>query len=400
MRSTHSDPPRRAVAHGAASIGLAAGLLCPIAGMVPTLADAQEQVSTVMEIGGSRLSVSPQEMRALSSLGNLVRSGGQKAREDRALADARRVANSRDARYVLALYELEIGNRRRDDAMRAPALDVLIASDLTKRDKLAGHLAARGQIAYLAGDFDTAGRLWSRWAELAPSEPDALANLAQVRLAQKDAPGALDLLARAIAAREAQGQKASEVWYRQRLGIAQQGALVEPGIAAARALVAAYPNADNWRMALVVYRQLVAPGDALEIDLLRLTRYAGAFARPAEYQRMAQLLRQSGEPVEAKAVLDEGLARGVLDAGTSPTREIAAEVDRAIANGSKGTAETPVSPGAVGARVRSAVAQLAVGRRAEAEAAFRSAAADPAAGRYADLAFFWLALLERPAPNL
>ena len=362
-------------------------------------AAAQEQVSSAMELRGSRLALSPEELRALSNLGHLARSG-QNGRQNRALAEARRVANGRDARYVLALYELEIGTRRGDDAMRAQALDALIASQLTRRDRLPGRLAARGQIAYRAGDFDTAGRLWARLAELTPSDPDVFANLAQVRLAQKDAPGAMDLLTRAIAAREAFGQAASEGWYRQRLGIAQQGNLVAPGIDAARALVSAYPTPANWRAALVVYRQLAAPEGAFEIDFLRLMRHVSVLAQAAEYQRMAQLLRQSGEPREAKAVLDEGIARGLLDAGTSPTREIIAEVDRAVAEVRSGSAARSELPSKAGAQVRLGTSQLFAGQRAEAEAAFRSAAGDPAGGRYADLAFFWLTSLAQgqPAP--
>jgi Flp pilus assembly protein TadD len=364
-------------------------------------ASAQDRVETVMELGGGRLAVSPQEMRALSNLGNLARSG-QKVFQDRALAEARRVANSRDARYVLALYELEIARRRGDDAMRAQALDVLIASQLTGRDKLPGHLAARGQIAYRAGDFDTAGKHWGRWIELAPSDPDALANLALVRLAQKDAAGAMLLLERAITARAARRQAVPEGWHRQRLSIAQQGHLVAPGIDAARALVRAYPTPANWRDALTVYRQLAAPEGALEIDLFRLMRHLGALAQPAEYQRMAQLLRQSGEPGEAKAVLDEGIKRGLLDAGISPTREIIAEVDRAIARPPSGAAARSDLPNEAAAKVRLGVAQLRAGQRAQAETAFRAASGDPSGGRYSDLAFFWLTWLAQaqPAPTV
>lgn len=358
---------------------------------MPFAAAAWEPPGSVMEIGGARLSLSSQEMKALSELGGLVRGGGQAARQDRALEEARRVASTRDARHVLALYELELGNQRRDDAMRAKALDVLITSPMTRSERLPGYLGVRGQIAYRAGDFGMAGRLWSQLAELTPGDPDSLANLAQVRLAQNDTPGAMELLDRAIAARAALGQQPSEIWYRQRLSIAQQGNLVEPGIAAARALVGSYPTAGNWRIALVVYRQLGTVDEGLEIDILRLMRHVGVLQQAAEYQRMAQLLRQSGEPVEAKAVLDEGVKRGLLDAGTSPTRDIFAEVDRAIAK--KPKAALPPS-GSAGVRIGSS--RLLVGQRAEAEAAFRSAAADPSAGRYADLAFFWLAALQQP----
>jgi tetratricopeptide (TPR) repeat protein len=361
---------------------------------MPFAAAAWEPPGSVMEIGGARLSLSSQEMKALSELGGLVRGGGQAARQDRALEEARRVASSRDARHVLALYELELGNQRRDDAMRAKALDVLITSPMTRSERLPGYLGVRGQIAYRAGDFDMAGRLWSQLAELTPDDPDSLANLAQVRLAQKDAPGAMDLLDRAIVARKASGKEPSEIWYRQRLSIAQQGNLVEPGIAAARALVGAYPTPENWRIALVVYRQLGTLDEGFEIDLLRLMRRVGVLTQAAEYQRMAQLLRQSGEIAEAKAVLAEGIGRSLLDAGTSPTREIIAEVDRATA---KKQAAGLAQPVGAGAKVRLGMSRLLTGQRAEAETVFRAAAADASGGRYADLAFFWLTWLgQRP----
>lgn len=373
---------------GVAVLLMAAGLANAAA------ANAQDKISTVMEIGGSKLALSPQEMRALSALGNLAR-GAQSGRQDRALADARRVANSRDALFALALYELEIGNRRGDDALRAGALDVLITSPLTRPERLAGHLAVRGQIAFRAGDLGTAGALWGRLAELTPADPDALANLAQVRLAQRDAPGAMDLLTRAIAVGGAADPADREAWYLQRLSIAQQGELVAPGIDAARDLIGAYPTRENWRAALVVYRQLVAAEGGLEIDLFRLTRYAGVLTQAAEYQRMAQLLNETGEPHEARAVLAEGVARELLDAATSPTREISAEVERAIARARPGAAVRAEPPNAAGKQVRRGMARLNNGQRAEAAAAFRAAADDPTGGRYADLGFFWLALLGR-----
>lgn len=348
-----------------------------------------------MELGGRRLAVSTDEMRALSDLGRLLRSDQQGA-QGRALATARRVANSRDARYALALYELEIGGRRGDDAMRAQALDVLIASGLSPKDRLPSLLANRGQIAFRAGDFDSAEALWVRLADLTPSDSDILVNLAQVKLARKDARSANDLLARAIAMREAVQPKAPEIWYQQRLSVAQQGRLVSPGIGAARALVSAFPSPSNWRAALVVYRDLAAPSGPAELDLLRLMRYAAAFRQAAEYLRLAQLARLDGEPNEAKTVLNEGLARGLLDAQTSPTREIMAEVDRSIAKLQGGSVTSKDTLSSAGARVRQGVGRLQSGRRAEAEAEFHAAANNPADARYADLAFFWLTFLKTP----
>lgn len=390
---------------------------------------ARAQIESALELDGRKLMVTAQEMTALSELG-LTLGGGNRARQDLALDRARSVVNGLDARYALARYELELGRQRGDDAMRAGALDVLIASDMTPADKLAGYLAVRGGIAARLGDFETARTLWTRLQKMKPDDPDVLANLAQ--LGGGEAGEAAGLLERAIAARKASGKPVPESLYRQWFSVAHEGRLVGPGLAAARALVAAYPTPRNWREALVAYRQLAAPEGELEIDHLRLMRAAGALAKGEEYQRMAQLLNRSGAPLEARSVLDEAVSRGLLDPARSPTREIAAEVGRAIARENARPRQSAVSAagalaladwnlgagrhseaaslyrsalaGSAGdsARVngRLGIALALAGRRPEAEAAFALAASDGSASArltgYGELARFWLAWLAHP----
>jgi tetratricopeptide (TPR) repeat protein len=413
-------------------ISLLAAFATGAIGSIALPAHAQEGVFSVLELDGTPISVPARELEKLSLLGTAVR-GPSRGVQDVALAAARLAVTSTAGRQIMARYELELGRQRGDNALRARALDELIVNPLTPRLRLPGHLSVRGDIAYQLGDLETAGRLWAQLLEINPNDADILSNLAQVRQAQHDATGAAALLERAIAARAASAQPVSEIWYRQRMSVAYQGRLVRPTIAAAQSLVSTYPTARNWRDALVVYRQLVAPQDSFEIDLLRLMRAVGAFARASEYQRLAQLLTRAGAAAEARAVLDDGLARGHLNAGESPTREIIAEVERAIprdrsrletmraqapANdlsladsmaGSGRHAEAAAlyraalrRPGVNAAEVniRLGMALLLAGQRAQAEAAFRQAASDAAAiaqpGRYADLAQFWLAWLAQP----
>lgn len=358
----------------------------------PASAAAQIRgLSTTMELGGRRLAVSPDEMIVLSELGRLVGSG-QTSAQDRALERARRVVNGLDARHALATYELELGTRRRDDALRAKALEVLIASNASP-DRLPGYLATRGQIAFNVGDLMVAETFWSRLAVLSPANSDVLASLAQVRVAQKNFKGAERLLARAGALTRDAGGIPSEVWIRQRLSLAQQGRLLPAAVVAARELVTTYPSAENWRAALEVYRDLAMPSGSREIDLLRLMRQAGAFTRSAHYQRTAQLLERAGQIEEAKAVLREGVARGLLDPATSPTREIIATLER---KGGATSAADVAGEGRGRSLVQAGVEHFRVGRKAEAESTFR-AAISQGSEFYADLAFFWLSLVRQSA---
>jgi Tfp pilus assembly protein PilF len=395
----------RAVAIGAAAVAaMTAGRTAPPAA----------QIFTTVEYDGVSMSVTSREVKALQELGSALR--GSRGAQDKAWAAARLAAKGADAIHWLTLLELELGRRRNDDALRASALDRLIASPITPPRNLPGYLDVRGGIAFKAGDMATAGTHWTRLLAFRPNDPNVLGNLAQVRVAQGDSEGAAGLLERSVAEREKSGARASAASYRQRLTLLQKGP-AGAAAAAGRALVGAYPTAAHWREALVVYRQLAAPTGGQEIDLLRLMRAVGALARADEYLRMAQLLRQSGQAAEAKKVMAEGQARGLFDPGGSPAREILAEVERELPRERARLAAAPQAdslasagryaeaearyraalaagkddPGEINTRLGAAL--VLAGRRVEAEAAFREAAKAP---RYAELAQFWMLWLAQP----
>lgn len=354
----------------------------------------QMSASTEMWLGGERLSVSRDELRRLSDLGNALTA--TPAIQDRALAAARSVVNGPDARHVFASYLLEIGRRRQHDGWRAEALDLLIVSRLTRPEMLPGYFAARGGIALRAGDLELAASLWTRAAELQPGNPQALVNLAQVRQAQGDQEGAATLLRRAIAM-GGQGQApVPESWYRQWVTTAFNGRQAEQTAMAGRALVAAYPATANWRLALVTYRQLPTAQEGAEIDLLRLMRTARAFTQAAEYQRLAQLLLQAGLAAEALDTLEDGISRGIVQRDVSPTPEIGRQIARALGPPAN---RSPAPPAAQATGpLRRGTALAMAGRRAEAQAVLSALADDGSAPAWErDLARFWLLWLARPA---
>jgi tetratricopeptide (TPR) repeat protein len=379
------DLPRR-LGKGAFMIDFAL-LRRPVAQVLLAAALAAAGCGTAhaqLVLDGKTLSIETRELAALTRLRETI-PGHEPRLQDNALAAPRRIVESHDGLYVLALYEEEIGKQRSDGVLRTQALDVLIASEMTPRERLPSFLAVRGNIAFQAGDFATANTMWTRQLAMKPGDPDVTANLAQVRVAQNDPKGATELLDQAIAARTAAHQPVSEILYRQAMSTAYQGGMVEKGVAAAHALVRAYPGPGNWRDALVVYRQLVQPQGPLEIDLMRLMRATGSLTRDAEYQRMAQLLEQAGLLAEARAVMADGVSRDVLDPLDPHTHAINAEIDRRTQQPAR-----PVTPDASVAETQLHLGETLAqaGRRDEARAAFRLAAAQP--GGHADLALFWL----------
>jgi tetratricopeptide (TPR) repeat protein len=247
---------------------------------------------------------------------------------------------------------------------------------------------------------------------------------AEAQTAYRDS---VSLLTRAIAAQKASGQAVPESWYLRAVALAVESRQAAQAIALSRALVEAYPTPVNWRDALLTYRQFGAPDPALDLDIRRLLRAVEGLAGERDYLDFAQALR-AANPGEAKAVLDEGVSRRMLDAGEAQVRTALTAVTRPAAGERSGLAasRTRAMAAATGGAARAAAdahfgvgqyaeaaelyraalqkggedanlvnsrlgAALALaGRRTEAEAAFRTVT-----GPRADLAGFWLAWLSR-----
>ena len=85
-------------------------------------------------------------------------------------------------------------------------------------------------------------------------------------------------------------------------------------------LVAFYPKPEYW--ADLIHRIVTRPGfaDRLSLDVGRLEQALGNLKTTEQYVDHAELALQAGLPAEAKQVLDQGFAKGVLGAGPDADR--------------------------------------------------------------------------------
>jgi hypothetical protein len=393
------------------------------------------------------LDLSREERAALTSL-QAVAAGGDRAGQDAALAAARAAVRGAPGRYALAHYQFQIGRGRGDMQMQTQAVDALVESGLATPEELPGLLSFQAGRALAAGNSEQTDRLLARLVQLQPNNPAALVDYGQFTAnqlprarpaaAERIRSNAIALFQRAFAANEAAARLSPEGWHLRALAIAYDGtrppvanmSFAPAAIALGRTLVAAYPTPTNWREALLVYREL-APDPALALDIGRLMRASQALSGERDYMEFADSLAEANLVGEAKAVIDEGVARNMVETSRVPPRlapRIAARAvaaDRAALPGLRARAQA----GATGAAARVAAdnyfsygqyaeaadlyglalqkggedpnlvnsrlgAALALaGRRPEAEAALRSVA-----GPRAELAGFWLVwLAKRPA---
>jgi hypothetical protein len=86
-------------------------------------------------------------------------------------------------------------------------------------------------------------------------------------------------------------------------------------------LVAHYPKKEYWSIMLGRIQSKPGFSNRLTLDVMRLKRETKTLETAADYVEMAQLALQDGQAAEAKAVLDEGYARGVLGKGEEAERQ-------------------------------------------------------------------------------
>jgi tetratricopeptide (TPR) repeat protein len=293
---------------------------------------------------------------------------------------ARAGARSADARYVLARLELAIAIGTGDRAAHSAAVDAALNARRAPVDEHAELLRQAAGLAYDRGNLQGSESLLNRALALAPQDSETLSMLAQLERNRNRPIEALGLFQRASRAALAAGRALPESRYRLALAMAEQAGQRGVALELARNFIAAYANPVNWRDVLIIFRTLGTADASQVVDAWRLTRATGALAGERDYIAAAQAMDLAGFPAEAKAIIDEGVARRALGANDAAARAVLTSVNPRIT------------------RERSALAgQLAAARAATATATQARTAADAhlSHGRYAEAAELYRLALAR-----
>ena len=293
---------------------------------------------------------------------------------------SRAAVRSEQARYVVARLQLEIAIATQNRAGQNQALIALIGNSTPGSQERVELLRRYAAVAFDAANPEVAEGALNQALQLAPNDPETLSMLGQVRRSRNNNPQALGYFQRAISSAAAQGRTLPESRYKVALALAEQLGQRPAALEIGREFIRAYPTAANWRDVLMVFRTVgtVDPADAL--DAWRLMRAAGALAGERDYVAMATALDQAGLPAEAKAVIDEGIARRHVTASDAVPRALVTGANPRIA------------------RERGALSgQIAEARAATATATQARTAADTllSHGRYADAAELYRLALGR-----
>ena len=270
--------------------------------------------------------VSRAEYQALIALETALASRNYPASAS-ALAAAQSVVRGSEARYYLAGLQLRYGREAGNPEALSGAIQALAASGRMSGAELGPLYAAQGATAATAGKREQAEAALTRALELAPSADTAI-SLARVKLDLRKNVEAVPLIGRAIELRAAAGQPVPESWYRRGASLSLINKQPGPALSYARQLVAAYPTPENWRDAVLTYRELSNPDAAAQLDAVRLLRLSKGMAGERDYLEAAQTFQAAGLAGESRSVLEEGVNTRMVDPAKPVFKEAIATAAR------------------------------------------------------------------------
>jgi hypothetical protein len=262
----------------------------------------------------------------------------QKAIEAKDFATARAAlptlttaATAADDKFYLGQFKLQIGLGLQDKALQKEAINDVLNSGSAGAAAETGKFAFfAGQFAYQDKDYATAVQRLTQARDSGYQPKDANGQptrdidlmLAEANFRSNRTAEGLAGLEAAITAEKAAGRKAPADWYQRAASVAYQSKMMPEVAKWTRMQIVDYPTAENWRSALVIYSDSQKMDDQTNLDLMRLQRAAGALSGERDYFEYALLADKVGLPGEAKAVVDEGLAKGSFNKSSKAINEI------------------------------------------------------------------------------
>jgi tetratricopeptide (TPR) repeat protein len=288
----------------------------------PETATQTQQAAPQQASGVPTVQPSNKARKAIVELQNAVKANDV-ANIPAKVAAAQAVAQTKEDRYLIALFQGQAAVAAKDNVAFASAIEALASTGVLEPAKLAGLYVDLGVKQYNAKQFPQSVASFQRAASLNPNDGETLELLAQGLAAAGQNADAAGAFQRAIEARLKAGQKPDADIYERAVSAAYV-AKSPASVQLARDWVAAYPSAKSWWKAIAIYRNLSQQDVEGTLDLLRLMQATGAMSASGEYALYAESAADQSNFNEAQSVVDAGIAAHVVDPSSSEFRDIIA----------------------------------------------------------------------------
>lgn len=303
------------VSRASLSIALAWGM---IATGVATPAFAKKEVKAPEQYA-PQLS---KEFRVAITAAQVAVKAGNAADAAAKLAAADAIATQPDEKFYVGAISYDVFKLTKDPVAGRKAVNMMIASNSKLATNAAELNFVSGNMAYEVGDYPDAIAKLTEADRLGSKSVDRLLRLAEAYFKLSQVPQGLTFVDRAVAESSAAGQKAPESWYARAASVAYKAKLNSEVAKWTGAQVRAYPTPENWRSALVTYRDGARPDGQLTLDLFRLMRLTKSLAGERDFFEYASLATERALPGEAKSTIEEGFATGVVSKSSRAVNEM------------------------------------------------------------------------------
>lgn len=247
-----------------------------------------------------------------------------------AIDAAEPAAKTPDEQFWIAQYRTDVGGKLKDIDMQAKGVDGMLASGKVPAADIGKYQFFAGKFAVDKKDYQKAQTAFAAAAAAGYVNAELYLSQTQAFAISGQPQQALVTLQKAIDFEKSEGRTPPEDWYKYGLSQAYKGKLNAEVNRWATMHVQAFPTAENWRTALVLFRDTNNPSDKPLLDLYRLMLAADSLAGEKDHYEYAFLANRAGLPGEAKVVIDHFKAKG---GGTSaPIAELDKEVAPKIAS--------------------------------------------------------------------
>jgi tetratricopeptide (TPR) repeat protein len=225
---------------------------------------------------------------------------------------AEAVVKNGDEKYIAGTLRLTLGQATKNPKLQLDGIIAMIASGSAAAVDAPKLNIAAGQLAYQAGNFQDAKKYLAEAIRLGNPGVDANLLLAEANFKMGTTVEGLTALDTAVKAEQAAGRKAPPEWYGRAAAMSYKAKLTGETAKWTREQVRAYPTPENWRSALVIYRDSANLDNQTLIDLFRLMHDTKALAGERDFFEYASLAITGALPGEAKTVIEEGFASGAV----------------------------------------------------------------------------------------
>ena len=223
--------------------------------------------------------------------------------------------------HLIEQMRAAIASQAGDTEQAIKASQALIASGKLSEADRAKHAASLASLYYRNRDFANA----AKWADQALKANPGDATMRSLMIQSYYQAGDLHAASREaledVQAAEKAGRAPPEDRLQLLANVASKGGDRAAYVQALERLVAYYPKREYWADLLRRIESKPGFSNRLTLDVYRLRLATKTLDTANDYSEAAQLALQQGQAAEAKKILDEGFAAGVLGKGAEADRQ-------------------------------------------------------------------------------